>query len=74
MLCIIPAGHVTYVSSLYTGYISDSQLVQQYGFLSLLQKGYEIMADCGFTIEDLFLLLGIKLNTAPFLVENVETQ
>ena len=51
LIAISPAGHVIFVSSLYTGCISDTQLVEWSGFLSLLQRGDEIMADRGFTIE-----------------------
>ena len=69
LIAISPAGHVTFVSSLYTGCISDTQLVERSGFLSLLQKGDEIMADRGFTIEDLLTPLGVKLNIPPFLGE-----
>ena len=42
LIAISPAGHVTFVLSLYTGCISDTQLVERSGFLSLLQKGDEI--------------------------------
>ena len=69
LIAISPAGHVTFVSSLYTGCISDTQLVERSGFLSLLQKGDEIMADRGFTIEDLLTPLGVKFNIPPFLGE-----
>ena len=69
LIAISPAGHVTFVSSLYTGCISDTQLVERSGFLSLLQKGDEIMADCEFTIEDLLTPLGVKFNIPPFLGE-----
>ena len=65
----IPAGHVSFVSSLYTGCISDIQLVEQSKFLSLLQKGDEIMADRGFTIEDFLIPSGVKLNISLFLGE-----
>ena len=67
LIAISPAGHVIFVSSLYTGCISDIQLVERSGFLSLLQSGDEIMADRGFTIENLLTPLGIKLNIPPFL-------
>ena len=69
LIAISPAGHVTFVSSLYTGCISDTQFVERSEFLSLLQKGDEIMADHGFTIEDLLIPLGVKLNIPPFLGE-----
>ena len=42
------------------------QLVEQSGFLSLLQRGDEIMADHGFTIDDLLIPLGVILNIPPF--------
>ena len=45
LIAISPAGHVTFVSSLYTGCISDMQLVERSGFLGLLQRGDEVMAD-----------------------------
>ncbi|XP_065896038.1 uncharacterized protein [Dysidea avara] len=69
LIAISPDGHVIFVSSLYTGCISDTQLVERSGFLSLLQEGDEVMADRGFTIEDLLLPLGVKLNIPPFLGE-----
>ena len=70
LIAISSAGHVTFVSSLYTGCISDTQHVERSGFLSLLQKGDdEIMADRGFIIEDLLTPLGVKLNIPPFLGE-----
>ncbi|XP_065904132.1 uncharacterized protein [Dysidea avara] len=67
LVAISPAGHVIFVSSLYTGCISDTQLVERSGFLSQLQRGDEVMADRGFTIEDLLVPLGVKLNIPPFL-------
>lgn len=67
LVAISPAGHVIFVSSLYTGCISDAQLVERSGFLNLLQKGDEIMASRGFNIEDLLAPLGVGLNIPPFL-------
>ena len=55
-------------------YTSDTQLVERSGFLSLLQKGDEIMADRGFTIENLLIPLGVKLNIPPFLGERKEVR
>ena len=82
LLAVSPAGHVIFTSALYTGSISDYQLVSRSGFLGLLQEGDEIMADRGFTIEDLLTPLGVGLNIPPFLgkrqqmdgAEVVETQ
>ena len=42
------------------------QLVERSGFLSLLQRGDEIMANDGFTIDDLLIPLGVILNIPPF--------
>ena len=67
LLAISPAGHVTFVSSLYTGSIADKELVERSGFLSLLTRGDEIMADRGFTINELLAPLGVSLNTPPTL-------
>ena len=58
---ISPAGHVMFESSLYTGSISDTELVKRSGFLKLLQHGDEVMADRGFTIEDILTPLGVQL-------------
>ena len=64
---IAPSGATTFVSQLYTGSISDREIVIQSGFLSQkLEDGGTVMADKGFQIEDL-LLLGVKLNIPPFI-------
>ena len=39
LIAISPAGHVIFVSSLYTGSIADKELVERSGFLSLLRRG-----------------------------------
>ncbi|XDV17038.1 hypothetical protein PO909_016489 [Leuciscus waleckii] len=51
LIGIAPCGAVTFVSSLYTGSISDQELTKQSGFLDLLEPGDACMADKGFTIE-----------------------
>lgn len=56
-----------FVSSLYTGSISDTEPVERSGFLRLLQSGDKVMADRGFTIEDILTPLGVGLNIPPFL-------
>ena len=63
---ISPRGAVTFISQLYTGGISDREIVRS-GFLELSFKDKDsILADKGFTIEDL-LPLGVTLNLPPFL-------
>ena len=63
---ISPGGAVTFISQLYTGSTSDWEIVRS-GFLNLpFDDKDSIMADKGFTIQDL-LPLGVSLNLPPFL-------
>lgn len=70
-----PNGSLLFVSSLYTGSISDNEICRQSGFLSLLNglidsgsinKGDAIMADKGFTIHKDLDNIGLLLNIPPF--------
>lgn len=64
---IAPGGAMTFISQLYTGNISDREIVTRSGFLDLpFQANDSVMADKGFTINDL-LPLGVSLNLPPFL-------
>ena len=64
---ISPSGSITFVSSLYSGSISDKELTRRSGILELLEKGDSVMADRGFDIEADLIPLGVKLNIPPFL-------
>lgn len=67
---IAPSGAITFISQLYSGSISDCEIVERSGFLKLeFDNGDTVMADKGFTIEDL-LPLGVTLNIPPFLGSN----
>ena len=67
LIGISPGGAITFVSQLYTGHISDREIVTRSGFLILpFERGDLVMADKGFTIEDL-LPLGVSQNIPPFL-------
>ncbi|CAM4459951.1 unnamed protein product [Leuciscus chuanchicus] len=66
LIGIAPCGAVTFVSSLYTGSISDQELTKQSGFLDLLEPGDACMADKGFTIEKMLAERGAKLIIPPF--------
>ena len=58
---------MTFTSQLYTGSISVREMVARSGFLDLpFQENDSVMADKGFTIQDL-LPLGVSLNISPFL-------
>ena len=63
---IAPSGGITFVSQLYTGSISDREIVLQSGILSQsFDDGNSVMADKGFQIQDI-LPLGVDLNIPPF--------
>ena len=67
LIGISPGGAITFISQLYTGSISDKEIVVRSGLLDLQFKEKDsIMADKGFTIQDL-LPLGVSLNIPPFL-------
>ena len=66
---IAPNGAFTFISRLYTGSISDRQLVMESGILSLLESVPEhkrVMADRGFDIQDLLVKHRLILNIPPF--------
>ena len=67
---ISPSGAITFVSQLYTGGISDREIVLRSGLLShAFDDGDSVMADKGFQIQDI-LPLGVSLNIPPFLGGN----
>ena len=67
LIGISPGGAITFISQLYTGSISDREIVVRSGLLDLpFQEKDSIMADKGFTIQDL-LPLRVSLNIPPFL-------
>ena len=68
LIGITPAGHLSFVSQLYTGNISDREITARSGLLKMqFDKGDDIMADKGFDIQDLLDPLGVHLNIPPFL-------
>ena len=68
LIGITPSGAVCFTSDPYGGNISDKKLTAEYGILKLLESGDAIMADRGFTIEDI-LPTGVTLNVPPKLNE-----
>ena len=62
---ISPKGAVTFLSRLWGGNVSDKQIVKESGLLDLLEAGDSVMADKGFTIEDLLEPVNIILNMPP---------
>lgn len=58
---------INFIGQLYTGSISDREIEERSGFLNLpFSNGDYVMADKGFTIEDI-LPSGVSLNNPPFL-------
>jgi len=53
---------MVYISHLYEGSVSEVDLVQQCGPLSLLESDDSGMADKGFDIQHLLSRLGVHLN------------
>ncbi|KAK1876644.1 putative nuclease HARBI1 [Dissostichus eleginoides] len=70
-----PRGAVIFSSALFTGSMSDKEIVRESGLIPLLEKQIEIgylqrgdglMADKGFLIEDDIKSVGLQLNLPPF--------
>lgn len=67
LIAISPAGHISFISQLYTGSISDKEITERSGFLDLpFDDNNSVMADKGFTIQDV-LPFGVSLNIPPLL-------
>lgn len=64
---IAPNGAITFISPLYSGCMSDVEIVKLSGVLDLIEQGDSVMADKGFTIDDLLEEKGVTLNIPPFL-------
>ena len=62
LIGIAPHGHVTLVSNVFEGSISDKLITEQSGLLECLERGDSVMADKGFDIKDLLLQYGVRLN------------
>ena len=66
LISITPAGTIPFIGQLYIGNIPDREIVIRSGVLeSHFDESDSVMADKGFTIEDL-LPLGVYLNIPPF--------
>ncbi|CAC5419576.1 unnamed protein product [Mytilus coruscus] len=67
---IAPHGALTFVSSLYTGSMSDVEITKLCGLIELLESGDSIMADKGFVLNKVLDGTGITVNTPPFLMSH----
>lgn len=70
LIGITPNGYVSFVSPLYPGRMSDKDIFISSGILDLLEPGDSIMADRGFTIEDVARSRNVNVNIPPFVRNN----
>ena len=66
LIGISPTGAVSFVNALYTGSISDREITRRSGLVELLEPNDGVMADKGFTIEDILTPWNCTLNIPPF--------
>ena len=59
--------HFNFVSALYSGSVSDKEIVRECGFLDFLEPADVVMADKGFDIQDLLALREVRLVSQPML-------
>ncbi|XP_025078800.1 uncharacterized protein LOC112554937 isoform X1 [Pomacea canaliculata] len=67
LIGISPHGSVTFVSKLYSGSMSDSEITQLSGLIDLLEPGDSVMSDKGFNIQNILAQKNISLNMPAFL-------
>lgn len=67
LVSMSPICHFNFVSKLYSGSISDKEIVQTSGFLDHLQSNDGVMADKGFNIQDLLALHNARLHAPPMM-------
>ena len=65
-----PICYFNIVSKLFTGCISDKELVRQSGFLAVLEEREIIMASKGFNIQDLLAIHRVRLIAPPIMTNN----
>ena len=69
LICITPAGTISFKSKCYGGYATDRFITEDCHILDKLQYGDNLMADKGFNISDLLISKGSQLIIPPFLKE-----
>ena len=72
LVAFTPSGQIGFISQLHTGSISDRELTERSGFLSMPHtKGGMWLADKGFQIQDLAQPLWCKVNIPTFVGKDV---
>ncbi|XP_013387706.1 uncharacterized protein LOC106156822 [Lingula anatina] len=66
LIGIAPNGAITFISSLFTGCTSDTEITRLSGIIDLLEEGDSVMADKGFTIGSQLKEKKVSLNIPPF--------
>ena len=69
LICITPAGTISFISKSYGGAASDRHTTKTCRLLDKLHYGDNHMAEKGFKISDLLIYRGSKLVRPPFLRE-----
>ena len=64
-------GYINYTSALWSGNVSDKELVERSGFLDCLKSGDKVMADKGFQIRGMLALRGCYLQIPPSLKQGL---
>lgn len=67
LIGITLCGTVSFISSVYTGWISDKEITDRSGILDLLEENDDVMADKGFLIQDLLKAKNAGLVIPPFI-------
>ena len=70
LVSLSPICHLNFVSKLFSGSISDKEIVRKSGFLEQINPEDHIMADKGFNIQDLLALCGAYLIAPPIMMKD----
>ena len=65
-----PICHCNFVSHVYSGYISDKEIVRKSEFLDHLEENDIVMADKGFNIQDILAVHGVRLMAPPMMTKS----
>ena len=71
LISMSPILHVNFLSKLYSGSISDKEIVKASGFLEKLQSGDAVMAGKGFNIQDYLALRETVLIAPPVMRKKI---
>ena len=66
LLGIAPHGQVTFISRVFEGSISDRAIMERSGLVELLKHRDSVIANKGFSIQDLLIVHSVHLNVPPF--------